>query len=187
MGYHSASTTLRNMEGDHKHAGTAHTQKACSTAFEDVLYDEMLKPAAAARVMSSLDQGRIARHPKCQAKHQLRSLGRPPEGQHEHSRQVQEEEESPPHSPPFAEVAGQPVWVKCNCANARGEGRQWIQTLGRVTRENFQVRGAKRLVIRLDYFHASIAVDPAMIDTKGIEGDEAYIRKLLKEVPEECE
>ena len=26
-----------------------------------------------------------------------------------------------------------------------------------------------------------------MIDAKGIEGDEAYIRKLLKEVPEECD
>ena len=101
MGYHSASTTLRNMEGDHKHAGTARTQRACSTAFEDVLHDEMLKQsAAAARVMSSLDQGRIARHPRYQAKHQLRSLGRPPEGQHEHSRQAREEEESHHHPIP---------------------------------------------------------------------------------------
>ena len=93
---------------------------------------------------------------------------------------------SPPKSPPFEEAVGRPLWVKCNCKGVQGDARQWIQVLGRVTRENFQVRGARRLVVRLDYFRSSVAVDPEMIDRQGPDGEEAYIRKLLKEVPEEC-
>ena len=69
---------------------------------------------------------------------------------------------SPPKSPPFEEAVGRPLWVKCNC------------------------KGVRRLVVKLDYFRSSVAVDPEMIDRQGPDGEEAYIRKLLKEVPEEC-
>ena len=93
---------------------------------------------------------------------------------------------SPPKSPPFEESQGKPIWVKCNVTNAKGEDRQWVQALGRVTRETFQVRGARRFVIHLDYFQANVAIDPTMIDARGIESEEDYIRKLLKEIPEEC-
>lgn len=76
--------------------------------------------------------------------------------------------------------------MKCNVTNAKGEDRQWVQALGRVTRETFQVRGSRRFVIHLDYFQANVAIDPTMIDARGIESEEDYIRKLLKEIPEEC-
>ena len=41
-------------------------------------------------------------------------------------------------------------------------------------------------MIHLDYFQANVAIDPTMIDARGIESEEDYIRKLLKEIPEEC-
>ena len=93
---------------------------------------------------------------------------------------------SPPRSPPDEAMIGRPLWVKCNYQGAKGGVRQWIQMLGRVVHEGFQVRGARRFVVRLDYLKTNVAVDPDMIDRQGPEGEDAYIRKMLRDAPEEC-